>query len=448
MSHFMRASKYRHVFVEQPKPDTMYTGFELATATGEQNYIKGNTKFFAVGVRGGGGPVAVLPYSQTGRYKKGEQPLVCGHKAAVTDMAFNPFHENLLGTCSEDSTIKVWGIPEGGLTEHISEPLVDLHGHARKCTLMDFHPTAQHICCSASGDFTMKLWDIEKASELVTFEGMSQLIQDFAWDYCGNLCATTSKDKILRLYDGRTGTVSMQKEQPHEGAKSTKLVWLGPKQKLVSVGFTRQSQRQMKIWDPRKMDAELKRVDIDQAAGVIMPFYDPDTAMLFLAGKGDGNVRYYECIDTDPHCFLLGEYRSTTAQKGVTFCPKRGLDVMGCETARCLKLAQKGGGADVEVLKFIVPRKSEAFQDDLFPDTFAGQPSMTAEEWMGGVSKPPVLMTLNPSGVSSGNAAAAAASADYVAPKSAMQLQKELDAANDRIAKLEAKLAEAGISAD
>jgi coronin-1B/1C/6 len=62
-------------------------------------------------------------------------------------------------------------------------------------------------------------------------------------------------------------------------------VWLGNFDKLVSVGFTRQSQRQFKIWDPRNTQAALKTVEIDQAAGTIMPFYDPDTRLLYLAGK-------------------------------------------------------------------------------------------------------------------------------------------------------------------
>lgn len=48
MSHFVRASKYRHVFVEAPKPQDTFSGLRLSSAVGEQNYIKGNSKFFAV----------------------------------------------------------------------------------------------------------------------------------------------------------------------------------------------------------------------------------------------------------------------------------------------------------------------------------------------------------------------------------------------------------------
>ena len=207
MSHFIRASKYRHIFVDQPKTENSYTGFELSTATGEQSYIKGNTKFFAVAVRGGGGPLAVIPYAQTGRYKRGEQPLISGHKGAVMDFDFNPFHENLIGSASDDSTIKVWGIPEGGLTEHITEPLVDLHGHGRKVTLLKFHPTAQHIVSSASGDFTVKLWDIEAGSCLHTLAEHSDPVYSVAWSPDGNFLASGSFDRCLHIWNVKDGSL-------------------------------------------------------------------------------------------------------------------------------------------------------------------------------------------------------------------------------------------------
>jgi len=438
MSHFIRASKFRHVYVEPAKTDQCYTNLKLSTATGEQNYIKANTKFFAVSLQGGGGPMYVCPHGKVGRFEAGS-PIISGHSGPVLDFDFNPFHEHLLASASDDCTLKVWGIPENGLTENITDPLVDLHGHQRKATLCKFHPTANHVLGSASGDFTVKVWDIEKGSEISTLTGMDQLIQDFAWDYCGDLLATTCKDKALRVYDPRTGAIAMQKADAHEGSKSCKTTFLGSKDKLVSIGFTRQSQRQFKIWDHRNMDKELKRVDIDQAAGVIMPFYDEDSNLLYLAGKGDGNIRYYEMVDESPYTFPVSEYRSTNAQKGIAFVPKRGLDIMSCETARLLKLTSNA----VEPLRFIVPRKSDAFQDDIFPDTYAGVPSMNADEWLGGESKPPTLVSLRPGGAPGG--AAAGPKKAFTPPKSAVTLQKELDAANARIAELEAKLAAAGI---
>jgi hypothetical protein len=41
-----------------------------------------------------------------------------------------------------------------------------------------------------------------------------------------------------------------------------------------------------------------------------------------------------------------------------------------------------------------VPRKSELFQDDLYPDTAGDVPSLTAEEWIGGKNAPPKMISL------------------------------------------------------
>jgi coronin-1B/1C/6 len=57
--------------------------------------------------------------------------------------------------------------------------------------------------------------------------------------------------------------------------------------------------------------------------------------------------------------------------------PKRALDVPACEIARFLKLTPKDMVIPVSMQ---VPRKSELFQDDIFPDTYAGVPTSTVEQ--------------------------------------------------------------------
>ena len=63
----------------------------------------------------------------------------------------------LIASCSEDCTVKVWGIPEDGFTETETEALIDLSGHGRKVTLLRFHPTASNVLaryvsgCSSAG---------------------------------------------------------------------------------------------------------------------------------------------------------------------------------------------------------------------------------------------------------------------------------------------------------
>jgi hypothetical protein len=72
------------------------------------------------------------------------------------------------------------------------------------------------------------------------------------------------------------------------------------------------------------------------------------------------------------------------------FKPKTSLDVGSCEIACALKVA----GTYVEPVSFQVPRKSEQFQDDIFPPTAGPDPALSAAEWLGGRDANPILVSL------------------------------------------------------
>lgn len=85
-------------------------------------------------------------------------PKVCGHKAAVLDIKFNPFNENMIASASEDCTVKVWVIPDGGLTENLADCAVDLVRHQRRVGIVEWHPTAENILFSAGFDYLVCVW--------------------------------------------------------------------------------------------------------------------------------------------------------------------------------------------------------------------------------------------------------------------------------------------------
>ena len=104
-------------------------------------------------------------------------------------------------------------------------------------------------------------------------------------------------------------------------------------------------------------------------------FLDHDTHMIYIAGKGDGNVRYYELLDEHPYVFYLSQFISGAPQRGFGIVPKRGCVTTQCEIFRFYKLhATKD---IIEPISMIVPRKSESFQDDIYPETQAPVPSLT-----------------------------------------------------------------------
>jgi len=391
--------------------------------------------------------VAVGRHDRPGRFEIGRCSIVQGHKGSVLDMDWNPFDDSMLATASEDTTIKLWGIPdeweptgEDGNAksgERLSDSLTDLVGHRKKVTLLKFNPTAANVLASTSADHTVRVWDIEKGEAVSTFSDMGDLTQDLIWDVRGDSYATSCKDKTVRIMDARLGTVASSIDTPHEGLKSVKLVFLGETGKLLSVGASKQSARELKIWDLKNLEKPLLTEKIDTASGVLMPMYDCDTNVIYLSGKGDGIIRPYEFEDKAPYLHKLNDgYRSTVPTKGICMVPKRGLDVMKCESARLLKLTNNQG---VIPLSFVVPRKSDAFQDDIFPDCSSCDPAHTCEEWMAGSSRPPETMCLDP-------AQAGSNKTKKKTFKTVAQLQKEVDEANKRIEYLEQKLTENNIA--
>lgn len=444
----IRTSKYRHVFCDAPKPNLCHSGFRLSTVTGDQQYIKASSKYFAVALFGGGGLVYVGRHDRPGRFVPGSTPTLHGHAGAILDFEWNPFDDSMLATASEDCTIKIWNIPEewepinakgaNNPGADISESMVDLTGHGKKVNLLRFHPTAANVLASTSSDYTVKLWDIEAGHELATFDEMQDLCQDIVWDYKGDNYAAACKDKNVRFVDARTSKVKGMITEAHDGVKGVKVVYMGESGKVLTTGHSRASGREVKIWDLKNLEKPIHVEKIDTAAGVLMPMYDVDTDVVFLAGKGDGNIRTCEFEDKAPYFHKLNDgFRSTTALKGVCMVPKRGLDIMKCETARLLKVTNEHG---VQPLSFFVPRKSDAFQTDIFPDTASSEPAHTAEEWWGGSSKGPEMQSLNPakSGATNG-----------VAKKKFLTvggLSTSLKKAEARIKYLEGKLDAAGIS--
>jgi len=418
------------MFASDPKPETLWTNFKLSTATGDHNYIKGNPKYIATPIASGNGALAVTNYEDVG--KQGAQPpCLDGHKGPVLDFDFNPFYDNIVATGGDDGKLMVWGIPPGGLKETQADPLVSLPGHQRKINVCRFHPSAEHVIATGSQDNFVKLWDAEKGAEKLSVEDHPSMILDVVWNYDGSKMVTSCKDKFVRIVDPRTGTTSASCEA-HDGTKTTKLEWLGNLDKFVTVGFTRQSKRQFKIWDARKVEKELACQDIDQAAGVIMPFFDEDTSVLFLAGKGDGNIRYYEIVNEEPYQFYVSEYKNNVPCRGLAMLPKRACNVMECEVARFLKLTT----STIEPLKFIIPRKSELFQTDLYPDCRAPKAAIDATAFFSGKNANPVLMSLDPKKRTD----VPVQEVTLQKVKSADDYKKELDAAHKRVTELEALL--------
>lgn len=165
---------------------------------------------------------------------------------------------------------------------------------------------------------------------------------------------------------------------------------MGDSDYFLTTGFGRTSERQLYIWDARNFKQPLIQEAIDQSSGILMPFYDADCKVLYLAGKGDGNIRYFEWVREDTKLYFLSEYKSSTPQRGMGFLPKRAASVGDCEVVRMYKSTD----TMIEPISFRVPRKADNFQADLFPPCPGDRPAMSADEYFDGRDANPVLISL------------------------------------------------------
>ncbi|KAF1961849.1 actin-binding protein-like protein [Byssothecium circinans] len=392
---FVRASKYRHVYGQSTKKEQCYDNLRISKNAWDTNLVKANPEYVAVNWESsGGGAFAVIPINEKGRVPE-QIPLFRGHTAAVLDTDWSPFNDSLIASASDDGKVFVWKVPEGFSLHTDAEepadvsPVLKLTGHLRKVGHVLFNPAAENVLASASGDYSVKLWDVEAGQAKLALKH-KDIVQSLCWNAEGSLLVTTSRDKKLRVWDVRQEAPAY--EVPgHEGAKNSRAVWLGEHDRIATTGFSRMSDRQLALWDAREPTKGPIGgfTTLDSISGVCMPFWDDGTQCLYLAGKGDGNIRYFE-YENDKFEYL-SEYKSAEPQRGVAFMPKRGINLHDNEVLRCFKTVND---SYIQPVSFIVPRRAEMFQSDIYPPTTGSKPGVSASEWFGGKTALPPKISL------------------------------------------------------
>ncbi|XP_042580045.1 uncharacterized protein coro1cb isoform X2 [Cyprinus carpio] len=386
----VRQSKFRHVFGQAVKNDQCYDDIRVSRVTWDSAFCAVNPKFVAIIVEAsGGGAFLVLPLQKTGRIDKA-YPTVCGHTGPVLDIDWCPHNDHVIASGSEDCTVMVWQIPENGLAAPLSEPVVVLEGHSKRVGIVTWHPTARNVLLSAGCDNLVIIWNVATGEALINLEDMHpDVIFSVCWSRNGSLICTACKDKKVRVIDPRKGKIIAEKDKAHEGARPMRAIFLADGN-IFTTGFSRMSERQLALWNPKNMEDPISVHEMDTSNGVLLPFYDPDTNVVYLCGKGDSSIRYFEITDEAPFVHYLNTFSSKEPQRGMGYMPKRGLDVNKCEIARFYKLHER----KCEPIIMTVPRKSDLFQDDLYPDTAGPDPALEAEEWFEGKNGEPILISL------------------------------------------------------
>jgi WD40 repeat protein len=433
-----RASKFRHVFANEPTKG-IWDGVKLTKNAWDSNYSSASSKWIAMAWEsGGGGSVGILDATKPAKLEPTKVPLLTGHKGAVLDLDFSPFNDDILATASEDTKINIWNLT-GGFEGHKSDVSQVLSGHTKKVGAIKWHPVAENIMASASTDFVVKIWDVENGKSVLNSKDHStNIIQSLDWNYDASLICTNSKDKHVRILDPRAQNIVASCES-HVGVKGGRALWLGKHNLIISVGFGSGASREYKVYDPRKFESAICIQNLDSAAGIIMPFYDEDSDILFMAGKGDGTIRFYEILPNEEPkliCQHLSQFSSPNPTAAACSLPRRSCDVSQTEIIRIYKISK----GTIVPLKFQVPRKSELFAEDIYPPARGDEPNITKEKWFAGENANPKLVSLEGGFVVSTKAVGGFSQQPATVTEGPSDLKAAYEQLKQRVADLEAEL--------
>ncbi|KAK3485616.1 hypothetical protein B0T13DRAFT_525330 [Neurospora crassa] len=341
---FVRASKYRHVFGKPTRKEFCYDNLRISHNAWDTNLIKANPEYLAVNWESsGGGAFAVIPLNERGKLPD-QIPLFRGHTAAVLDTDWKPFNDRLIASASDDGKVFVLaGARElsPSIQTPKSQPIVSPSASslATRGTIYTLKLRFSKACAHTNtkgrpcplqprrrkhsrlvvGDLTVSSGDVEPGQAPINIKH-PDIVQSLSWSANG-----TSLSPPLATRSCACGlTVRLPCGSWQEGTHR----WF-----------------------------HLARLHLC----VCLPFWDDGSNCLYLAGKGDGNIRYFE-YENDTLEFLArvqvwrhsrGAYKTVNDQY-------------------------------IEPISFTVPRRAETFQSDIYPPATGLKPAVSAQEWFDG----------------------------------------------------------------
>ncbi|KAF0987633.1 hypothetical protein HZS_4341, partial [Henneguya salminicola] len=339
MRRIVRESKFRHIYGQPNPKDQQYDGVTATNSRLDGNICAVNRKYIAVVLTStGSGFFTVLSRSKPGRVEKVFKCLA-NNCQEVVDLNWDRRNPNRIVSGCEDGGYYIWVIPEGGLTDDFDQYECLPKPSQRRVVQSEWHPSAEDILIGINIDsiniFNLQTFECIRTIETYSIGGMDgNALYSLSLNYNGSKAIASFKDKKARVFDLISGDM-IQEFSTHEGSRAIRVAWLADKDSepyVVTTGATKMSGRQLSVW--KLADAK------------------------------------------DP--------------LSVAFGTKLSCNFMANEVIHAVRVVSKG----LEEISFIVPRKSELFQDDLFPDTFSETASMSAQDFEDGKISDPALINL------------------------------------------------------
>lgn len=143
----------------------------------------------------------------------------------MLDIAWCPHNDNVIASGSEDCVVKVWQIPDGGISRTLTDSIVDLQLHQRRVGLVLWHPTALNVLLTAGSDNLVIIWNVGTGEALMRIDCHPDVVYSACWNWDGSRLVTTCKDKKIRILNPRSGEI-LEEAIAHEGSKATRAIFL------------------------------------------------------------------------------------------------------------------------------------------------------------------------------------------------------------------------------
>lgn len=176
------------------------------------------------------------------------------------------------------------------------------------------------------------MWNVGNGEALLEIAGHPDQIFSIGFNYDGSQFVTTCKDKKIRIIDSHTGEV-LKEGVGHEGVKPQRAIFLKDG-RIFTTGFTKRSERLYALRDPNNLSDPIVQEELDTSNGVLFPLYDEDSGLLYLAGKGDCAIRYYEINFEAPFVHYINTYTTSEPQRAIGWMSKRGINSNENEISR------------------------------------------------------------------------------------------------------------------
>ena len=288
----MNASKFKNALGEIKKEH--FTNCNATTVSTEGRYLAVNGNFLAMSWSNQGEIVVVDSSSFCSC--KPDQPRIKGRRANVLDLEFSPHSSDLLAAAFDDCMVALYKIPEGGLTQHLTQEVQIYQKHMKKVPFVTFNPVASNVLCTGAFLGDIHIWNALTGESYVELKA-DETPTCVQWNPNGTLIGATTKKKTINIFDPRSNKLIMS--HVINEFQASKFAWLDNEQ-FVTLGWNKTKAKMMRLFDIRKVkedltaESEVTSIKIDSSPTVTTPYVDRESKLVYVIAKGEAMVRTFD----------------------------------------------------------------------------------------------------------------------------------------------------------